>query len=193
MQAKYSQREVIDGLGRGETWAANALYGIVIAPIRAATRRTASSHSDYREDLVQQSFERLLLSLRRGQFEGRTTLESWAWLIATRVAVDFLRRRVRERSVHKLVDPDAPEVVNLATGMDLDLTLQHRADVHRVQRALAELSPAYSNALDMDLRGYYSNEVGDILGITAAAAQTRLSRARKALTQAMGQQSAGAV
>lgn len=182
MKANPAQKRIIKGVLLGEPWACDALYRISIAPIASATRRTAAAHRADQEDLRQLAFERLLLSLRRGQFGGRTSLESWAWLIATRVTMDFIRRRQRERSLHSLVEPDAPEVLNRAADVALDTRLEHRADVHRVQRALAEIGSTYSDILDFDLRGYYASEVGDLLGISVAAVQTRLSRARRALS-----------
>ena len=148
----------------------------------ALTRRCTrilGSRSDA-EDAVQ---ETLLRAWRnQARFEGRCRLDSWLHRIATNVCLDMLNARSKRAEP---VDPTALQ----------DAPVQSTADIDPAERALTDeaFRLALAFALDrlparqravLTLRevfGWRASEVAELLGITVAAVNSLLQRARASL------------
>lgn len=128
-------------------------------------------------DLAQMAMIELVTSISR--FRGECILDSWVWTVTARVVYRHLRRRKAERQLFDhLVSPDdiglAPARVAREEG---DRDLLRRIGVH-----LAKLNEGQSWVFVLhDVFGCDLREIGRILGITTAAAQSRLVRGRKHL------------
>jgi RNA polymerase sigma-70 factor (ECF subfamily) len=137
------------------------------------------------EDIVQLSFERVLLSITRKQYAGRCNLATWSSVIASRVAIDHLRRRRHERRVFWFRKEDTDELPEPSTHeKDSPEGLAQRQRVMRALRsALARVSPEKAETVVLfEVLGRDLPEVAELTGVSVAAAQSRLVRGRKEIS-----------
>jgi RNA polymerase sigma-70 factor, ECF subfamily len=132
------------------------------------------------EDAVQ---ETLLRAWRHhARFQGRCRLDSWLYRIATNVCVDMLNARSKQAEP---VDPASLQGVPLDGTGDKDPVEQTLTnEAFRLALVVAiERLPARQRAV-LTLRevfGWRASEVAELLGITAAAVNSLLQRARASL------------
>jgi len=132
------------------------------------------------EDLAQETFLRAFRALPRFQGDGRARLGTWLATIATRVALNELRRR-----------PPRIECLDTVTesvhGHD-EAVADRQASAQAIERAVAELSPTYRGAfLLRELHGLDYAEIADTLSIDIGTVKSRLSRARARLREALAE------
>lgn len=80
--------------------------------------RSLSLGSD-REDAAQETHRRLLIALREGRFEQRSSLRTYVWRVAQSAAIDQLRARAR-RKLEPLDDLPEPAAVHGAPEASLE-------------------------------------------------------------------------
>jgi RNA polymerase sigma-70 factor (ECF subfamily) len=174
-----SDAEVVGGLVRGERWAAEALYERA-APAAERTLRCVlrDAAGDY-EDLLQTTLERVVRTLVEARFAEACSLASWASSIATRVAIDALRTRIRERRIYQEWRLSETEVRDDPT---LERRLIARSRLELLQRTLATMKPDQAHAVFLhDVLGHSLSEIALMAGISETAAQSRLVRGRSEL------------
>ena len=148
-------------------------------PLQRYLERLTGSHSTA-EDLLQET----LVKIARGLpgFEGRSSVKTWAFSIATRVATDYFRRP--EFKV-KIVDID--ETVNLTVSdaeIDGQVVVEEMTDC--VRGVIDGLPGDYRAALVLhDLEGLTAAKVAEVVGCSLANAKIRIHRARRRLKQAL--------
>ncbi|MGN6870005.1 MAG: sigma-70 family RNA polymerase sigma factor [Solirubrobacteraceae bacterium] len=130
------------------------------------------------EDAVQETFLRAWRA--SGRFEGRASLRTWLYRIATNVCLDALGRSARqpipvEESPEPVVDPGrAPD--------PSDRALARETARHAVLAAIDVLPPRQRAVLLLrDVLSWRATEVADVLGTTSAAVNSALQRAHAAL------------
>lgn len=131
------------------------------------------------DDAAQECFLKALVALPRFDPGGRAKLSTWVLTIATRLAIDELRR---DRRVAPLND-DAEDLLPALDGEALALARQEWA---RVEVVLAELKPEERAILV--LRAHHDldyPEIAEVLDLTIGTVKSRLSRARAALQVAL--------
>ncbi len=141
------------------------------------------------EEVAQETFLRCFEKLH--QFRGEAKFSTWA----TQIAVNEARLRLRKQRPALHDSLDAPE-----RGDDEDMAPRELADWRKtpeeeyageelrrlVQSALQGLPPAYRIVLVMrDLEQRSTEEVAQALGLSLAAAKTRLLRARLRMREAL--------
>jgi RNA polymerase sigma-70 factor (ECF subfamily) len=167
------------------------------ASVVAQSRRVGDDFEEYRaaltrrctrmlgsrseaEDAVQ---ETLLRAWRnQARFEGRCRLDSWLHRIATNVCLDMLNARSKRAEP---VDPTALQDAPVESTADIDPAERALTDeAFRLALAFAlERLPARQRAV-LTLRevfGWRASEVAELLGITVAAVNSLLQRARASL------------
>ena len=170
---------LVEAIAAGNASRAVVLYDR-LRPVVSRTIRRLAPRSLEHEDLVQQAFVELVVSLKsRPQVRS---LDAWAATIAARTVYQRLRRaRLEERFA--VVEPETdgePGAVELARGGESP----HAASVRReaLRRVLTLLSKLNQNRVQVfllhDVHGFELKEIADILGITVANAQSRLVRGR---------------
>ena len=132
------------------------------------------------EDAVQETMLRAWRGRRR--FEGRSLLGSWLRRIATNVCIDMLNARSRGAVP---LDPASLQEVWLEAGPDTDpaeQTLTNESFQLALLVALERL-PARQRAVLMlrEAMGWKASEVAELLGISSAAVNSALQRARASL------------
>jgi RNA polymerase sigma-70 factor (ECF subfamily) len=179
---EISDQQIIDGLASGHAWAAEAFYDRVSGIIERTLRRILqSADADY-EDLQQVTLERVVQSLVERRFSGACSLTTWASAIAGHVGIDALRSRVRERNLfrhgHDAIGRDSPK----AEGVALERRLEARSEIEQLQHLLATMRPEHAQTLVLhDALGHELSEIAVLMGVSLAAAQSRLVRGRKEL------------
>jgi RNA polymerase sigma-70 factor (ECF subfamily) len=136
-----------------------------------------SNDPDY-EDVLQSAFEQILCAIRRREFRGEGSLAGWARAIARNVAVDRVRARSREQRVF------ADEDVELAaehrsTAVSPDRLAHARRELGQFVMVLSKLRRGKAQVVYLhDVLGHDLAEVARAMGISVAAAQSRLVRGR---------------
>jgi RNA polymerase sigma-70 factor (ECF subfamily) len=181
--AELSDEQICRALIAGDPWAAEAIYDKVAGVVDAVLFRLLGADAE-REDLAQQTIERVITTVLSGRFARECSLRSWATLLAQHSAVDALRARGRER---RLFDRNAPrqalELVAANTQTPEHLAAMRRR-VDLLQNALASVTKERSEAVVLhDVLGHDLAEIAKITGVSVAAAQSRLSRGRRDVLQ----------
>ncbi len=185
--------EIIEGLRAGRREAAVALYELVEPAIGATLEQVLGRADRDHDDLCQLALIRIVDSVVDSRFAGRCNLRTWANVIATRLALDELRRRRRERRV--LAPEEAGERAEVpapASGSP-ERRLAERQDLSMLRAALSRLRPAQAEAvLLFDVLGHDLREVSELTGMSVAAAQSNVVRGRQELRRLLERARPGA-
>lgn len=133
------------------------------------------------EELTQDTFLRAFAALPKFDVAGPARVSSWLLTIATRVALNELRRLQRK--------PDATinvELIGIPGGEAPDEPSRRRALGALVERAIAALAPDQRAVIV--LREYHDRSLEEIatsLDVPVGTVQSRLSRARTELRAAL--------
>jgi len=140
-------------------------------------------------DLAQETFVRVYQN--RAKFDARQKFSTWLYAIAS----NLVRDRFRWRSRHRQVSLDAE---NEASGNNFrellsghepspSESLQAEERAEAVRRAVAALPEELRLPLILtEYEGHSQAEIGEILGCTPKAVETRLYRARQQLRVGLG-------
>lgn len=172
---------ILLGLERREAWASAALFDRLETVVERSLYRVLQQRGSDFEDLVQITFERIVRTLMERRFAAQCSLTTWASSIATNVAIDAVRRRVRERRLFGStpIENADSELFSHATGAD---SLESRTEIDKLQRVLTQMNPGQAEAVFLhDVMGHDLREIAEIAQISVAAAQSRLVRGRKEL------------
>jgi RNA polymerase sigma-70 factor (ECF subfamily) len=133
---------------------------------------------DY-EDVLQSAFEQILGAMRRGSFRGEGSMAGWGRAIARNVAVDRVRARLREQRIFS-GDEDVESMAARRSGLTSpDRLADARRELARYVNALSTLRSEKAVVLYLhDVLGHDLGEIAHVLGISVAAAQSRLVRGR---------------
>jgi RNA polymerase sigma-70 factor (ECF subfamily) len=134
------------------------------------------------DDIVQMAFEQVVETLSKQQFAGACSLETWASRVASHVGLSALRSRRRERRwVDRHMDASVASETR-ATPQDADRTIEARAKLEQVRAQLVRMKPDQAETLFLhDALGHDLAEIAVMMGVSVAAAQSRLVRGRKDL------------
>lgn len=176
-----SDEELIAGLVRGDDRLAALLYDRVVGVVERTLCRIFGRRESDHDDLVQNTFEQIVITLCRQRFAGACSLATWASTVATHVGLNALRSRRRERRVlDRGHDPDAVEAVHSGASVESDAAA--RQALERVRQELASMDPVKAETLFLhDALGHDLAEIAVLTNVSVAAAQSRLVRGRKEL------------
>jgi RNA polymerase sigma-70 factor, ECF subfamily len=126
-------------------------------------------------DAAQEAMISVVRHLNR--FDGRSSVRTWIYRVATNAALDELRRRRRRP------DPVSDEVMASRAG-----TSPSGASVIDdrllIDEALAQLSPDFRAAVVLrDLVDLDYAEIGEVLGLPPGTVRSRIARGRRVLAE----------
>jgi len=130
---------------------------------------------DLVEDLAQDTFLRVFKALHTFDRDGSARLSTWILTIASRRAIDELRRRRPQQTSFEHAQP-------IAEPVSADTLTRRRMLAGHLREAIDGLSPALRAAFL--LREYHEmsyEEISEHLEIDLGTVKSRLSRARAAL------------
>lgn len=188
----YTDAQLFEGIAAGDERIARELYRRLLPAVEGALYRVLGRREHDHEDLVQSSFEQIVLTLAQRRYAQACSLNTWASTIAAHIALKSLRSRYRQRSVFD-ARLGADDVAELAIGHeDVERTVSDRRELERLRLRLSELPAAQAEAVVLhDLMGHPLAEIASITGATVAAAQSRLVRGRKELMARLAKDGAG--
>ena len=160
----------IEGCKRGDRAAQKALFEWLVPYIRGAVKRYIWD-DELVQDVLQEAFIRIFRNLERFDAE-KGSLRLWAARIAVNVAITEGQRRSRAEfpsvQMEAAISPDVLERMAVE-------------DIVKVLRTMPEEQYTVLNLHAFE--GFSHDEIGDMMGITAALSRQRLSRARKWVKQ----------
>jgi RNA polymerase sigma-70 factor (ECF subfamily) len=181
----------------GEPGAGERLYDRLVPVVDATIARILGGRESDHADLVQAAFEQIVGTLMRRRYAGRCSLTGWAASIACHVGLNALRARRRERRVIERRTKDEASDTQLGiverapAPTSLDTQLGARDELAAVRLALAHMAPDRVTTLLLNAMGHDLSEIAELTQTSVAAAQSRLSRARRELRQKLGDGHAG--
>jgi RNA polymerase sigma-70 factor (ECF subfamily) len=169
---------------RGDRDAFGALVRYYQRPVLALLSRMllSSDRRDLVEDLAQETFVRALRAIGSFGADGRNRLSSWLLTIATRVALDALKRR-------QVPTQPLGELSDIVPG-------PRRADDELERRTLREAIAAAVERLPVGYRAAFLlrevheldyEQIAEALEVDVGTVKSRLSRARAALRAALSE------
>ena len=185
--AARADEALIAAVVSGDSRAAEGLYARLVGVVDRALFRVFGRRESDHDDLVQATFEQIVITLTRRRFAGACSLSSWACHIATHVALNALRARRRERRVLGLVEDTDTILAVAARGPSTEDQAGTRRDMDRVRCHLAAMSPEKAETVLLhEVFGYELAEIAVLTGASVSAVQSRLVRGRKELQARLG-------
>lgn len=138
------------------------------------------------EDVLQETFIKAYRHLKG--FDGRSSLSTWLYRIATNEALMLLRRKKPVQvSVDETIETEEGEVEPLQIVdwccIPEDELMSAEARIH-LDRAIDKLPSSLRVVFILrDIQGLSTRETGEVLNLSETAVKTRLSRARLRLRE----------
>lgn len=180
--AAYTDVELFEGIARGDERVAAELYRRLLPAVEATLYRVLGRREAEHEDLVQSSFEQIILTLSERRYAQACSLRTWASTLTAHVALKALRSRYRQRKLFDThVEPS--ELCERVTGdEDVERNVNVQREIELLRSLLSQISADQAEAVLLhDLMGHPLAEIATITGVSVAAAQSRLVRGRKEL------------
>jgi RNA polymerase sigma-70 factor, ECF subfamily len=176
---------LIDAVIHRDVRRASELHDRLISVIESTLYRLLGKREPDHDDLVQATFEQVVITLVRGSFSKGCTLTTWASTVAAHVAYNALRARRRARRVFH--PADVADVADRRTLGDPERDMCVREQIQTVQAHLTAMSPEKAMVLLLhDVLGHELAEIAAMLDISVGAAQSRLFRGRRDLLRRLG-------
>jgi len=181
-QRQADDTALIAAIRLGTPGMASTLCDRLWPAVERTIRRLLGRSDPDHEDVAQLAMIELVNTIDR--YRAECSLDRWAQTIAAHVVFKHIRRRRLERRLFTglLVDDPYPAAIQTEQrSVSHDL-------LARVGDHLDGLRPgrAWTFVLH-DVLGYDLEEIADMLGMSVAAAQSRLSRGRRELHERIGQ------
>ena len=189
-----TDEELIAAVERGDGSSAGELYDRLVGVVDRTLYRIFGRRETDHDDLVQATFEQIVLTLAERKYARACSLSTWASTIASHVGLNALRARRRARAVFAPASEAQGEDVGPTSGpssTDGERIARVRCEVERVRRHLAAMAPEKAMAVLLhDVMGHDLAEISVMTGVTVAAAQSRLVRGRRELGERLGKDEA---
>ena len=167
-----SEKELLDDLKAGNRQAMHRLYERYVGYAMAVALRYVPNRDDA-NDVLQDSFVKILSSVTNFEYRGEGSLKGWVLRIVANEAISFIKSKGRFLFVDEV--PDEPD-----TG-EPDL---ERVPQEVLNRMIGELPDGYRVVLNMYVFGQKSHkEIAEQLGIKESSSASQYLRAKKLLAK----------
>ena len=174
----FDDSELLAALRRGDPSAATALHDRLRPQVDRTIRRLLGSNDPDHHDMAQQALIELVSTIDR--YRGDCSLDWWTSSITAHVVYKQIRRRKTERRLFGSLDAEVLAGTRSPARTGRDAMLKNL--MGRVLAHLDAVDEAKAWAFVLhDVCGYDLREIAQITGVSAAAAQTRLVRGRRAI------------
>lgn len=168
-----SDDAILAGLGRRDAAASVAFYARARPVIDRTLSRLLGGHDPDYEDVAQGALYEVVSS--SNSFRGECPLDAWLSILTARVAYRHIRRRRLER---RFFGKGGPETSLSAYSAPAAFASRQAVDRVRVHLDRMDAKRAWTFLLH-DVYGYTLEQVGEIMGTSVSAAQSRLVRGRR--------------
>ena len=180
----FSDDMLIEAVVAGDSRVAGRLYDRLVGIVDRTLYRVFGRREPDHDDLVQATFEQIVLTLTKRRYARACSLSSWASTVASHVALNALRARRRERRVISGGEDMESPTRMARTRTDVEHEAGLKQELDRVRSHLATMSEDRATTLLLyDVLGHDLPEIAVLTGVSIAAAQSRLVRGRKELMQ----------
>ena len=145
-------------------------------------------------DLLQDTYATAWINIRR--YDPTRPFEAWIRTIALNKCRDWSRRRFVRRLIRGGVDLASPEAMSVPDGAEsADDRMEAGRRLARLNEAMSRLPPQLKAPLLLTaIEGRSQAEAAGMLGVSIKTVETRVARARRKLSEALGDTTAvGAV
>jgi RNA polymerase sigma-70 factor, ECF subfamily len=159
----------------------DALYEESASAYAAALERLARSYEadpEKRRDLLQEIHLALWRSF--AGFEGQCSLRTWIYRIAHNVAASHVIRHRRQRTRAFVTIEEAAEEIP-PFDIDHGAALDRQRALDQLDTLIHRLEPIERQVILLYLEGFDGASIGEITGISASNAATRVHRIKKVL------------
>ncbi len=175
-------------LAQGQDAALNDLMERHSPKIYSYLLRSLQNEDDA-ADLAQETFVRVYEN--KGNFDPAQKFTTWLYAIASNLVRDRFRWRARHPQVSMDAEPAEPSagLKNILTDPQAtpDESLQSSERADAVKRAVGQLPEELRTPLILAVyQGLSQAEIGEILGCSVKAVETRIYRARNQLRESLG-------
>jgi RNA polymerase sigma-70 factor (ECF subfamily) len=161
---------------RGDDDACRALVERYQRPVFALLGRMLGGPEALLEDVAQETFLRVFRALPDFRPGGPAKLSSWILTIASRLAIDTLRKRPRE--------PEPLARDDLPSPLSSDASARRRELAEALEKAAQHLSAEQRLVFVLSAcEGKPHDEIAAICGVDVGTVKSRLSRARARLRE----------
>jgi RNA polymerase sigma-70 factor (ECF subfamily) len=173
----WSDQELLLALADNDPRAGLLLYDRLIRVVEWTILRITGQRLSDHEDLVQAAFEQIVTTLHRKRYAQGCSLSTWAAALSCHIALNALRAQRRQRWFSSVAASAEP-----GRGVDPESQLDARQTLERVRAELVRMNAARAEVLLLhEVNGLGLSDIARVLGISVAAAQSRLSRGRREL------------
>jgi RNA polymerase sigma-70 factor, ECF subfamily len=159
----------------------DALYEEAASGFGAALGRLARAYEadpDKRNDLLQEIHFALWRSF--ANFDGRCSLRTWVYRVAHNAATSHI---IRQRRTNTLAMVSLEDLENLSDKNESTLASDQRQALDRLLALIQRLKPLDRQVIISYLEGMDAASIGDITGISAGNAATKIHRIKSILAR----------
>lgn len=168
-----SEKELLEDIKTGNRQALHHLYNRYVGYAMAIAKRYAPERDDA-NDIIQESFVKILTSIQKFEYRGEGSLKGWLLRIVANESITFVKRKGRYTFVDNF--PDEPD-----EGASPDVAKVPRNVLNRL---IGELPTGYRLVLNMFVFEQKSHkEIAELLGIKEATSASQYLRAKKLLAR----------
>lgn len=183
--SEVSDDDIIRAFERRDRRAAELLYGRLVGVVDATLYRVIGRREADHDDLVQSTFEQIIVTLSKQTYAGGCSLRGWAASIACHVGLNAIRSRQRARRVFA-VESDSETVIDQREPPDFEAHLIARGELERLRSHLAAMDPGRAITVVLhDVFGVSLAETARLSSVSMSAAQSRLVRGRREIRERM--------
>jgi RNA polymerase sigma-70 factor (ECF subfamily) len=181
-----SDEAIIAAFGRRDRRAAEMVYDHLLGVVDATLYRVIGRRETDHDDLIQATFEQIIITLSRSSFAGGCSLRGWAASIACHVGLNAIRARQRARRVFAgTEDPDLI-LAERPSSANPEAEAIARTELQRLRAHLADMDPDRAEAIVIhDVFGVSLAETAKLMSVSLSAAQSRLVRGRREIRARM--------
>ena len=167
-----TEQQLLNAIRGGEREAMRRLYERFAGLTMAIALRYIVNQEDAR-DIVQDSFVKILISLKRFSHKGEGSLKAWVSSIVVHQAIDYVKSHERLLFTDQL--PDEPEEEEPDVG---------RVPPEVLNKMISQLPPGYRLVLNLHVFEQLSHkEIAHLLGIMPGTSASQYARAKKELAK----------
>ena len=180
--ASLDDEALIEAVARRDPALGSELCHRLMHVVDGTLYRVLGKREADHDDLVQSSFEQIVLSIYRGQFLRECSLSTWASAITSNVALRAIRSRRTERKVFDPTQDIEQLGPRLSSANHPEARMASRNELDRLRYHLSQMSEKYAETLLLhDVLGCGLSETATLVGASVAATQSRLVRGRREL------------